>query len=200
MNLPYEIPEPVSEDELDGFEWEYYETHDAAAEAAGFNFYAPISMEEYGFGELDGYYVSEGVIDTVYLFDEDGEMTIRKGKTTADVTGGYEAYVKLKEVNRSGVNITLFGDDVSDIDEVRTLADSQRLAAAEAGGVSLATWVEDGHFYCIFVDPMIYDEDMLIIAATVIAGNRVLGNDAIEPVAPPNPANEPPTPQAETNE
>lgn len=90
-----------------------YETLEAAAKAAGFGMTAPDEFEDYT--ERTIRVMQNQMIEIIYLgtkngIGEGGQIRIRKAAGTGDISGDYNSYTVIREVDTDGISITMKGD------------------------------------------------------------------------------------------
>lgn len=90
-----------------------YETLEAAAKAAGFGMTAPDEFEDYT--ERTIRVMQNQMIEIIYLgtkngIGEGGQIIIRKAAGTGDISGDYNSYTAVREVDTDGISITMKGD------------------------------------------------------------------------------------------
>lgn len=116
-----------------------------AAQIAGFSMELPDTMP--GWGEPAAIQAMEsGLIEVIYEGDR-GQLTLRKGAGTEDISGDYGVYSEVTTEDVNGTVITLKGED---------------------GNVITATWSKDGYAYAIRAAAGLERDDVLSMAQNMV--------------------------------
>ena len=121
-----------------------YDTMEAAAEAVGFDFAVPDTIEGYPVRQIQ--VMSGELLQVLYLNDAGDRVILRKAAGDQDISGDYNSYDE---------GVAIDGEDWSA--ELR----------GTSKGFFVATWISDGYTYAITTDQPMTQDAMTTLAQAV---------------------------------
>lgn len=127
--------------------WTDYDSKDAAAQAAGFDFTVPdeisgCSEKSYRVLSAEG----DVMFEIIYASGEDETARIRKAPGADDVSGNYNEYAETETVDVGGVRVTMKGEN---------------------GLVKLAVWTNGDYSYVLSVESGLSQNDMAALVSNI---------------------------------
>lgn len=127
--------------------WTDYDSKDAAAQAAGFDFTVPdeisgCSEKSYRVLSAEG----DVMFEIIYASGEDETARIRKAPGADDVSGNYNEYAETETVDVGGVRVTMKGENSL---------------------VKLAIWTNGDYSYVLSVESGLSQSDMAALVSNI---------------------------------